>query len=219
MVAALFVALVAVTVAVQLASRAGGADVSRCERFSAASVLRGQVATGSGPRVAVLGDSWAAGLGLTDPIDSWPSRLTGRVRVAGFSGSGFSRDASGCGASVSFAARAPGVLAHDPDLVVVEGGLNDYDRSDAEIRRGFARLMQALEGRRVVVVGPAAAPARAASVARVDVLLEELSDEHGAAYVRTSGWTLPYLADRLHLTEAGHREFGDRVAAALAALS
>jgi acyl-CoA thioesterase-1 len=62
------------------------------------------------------------------------------------------------------------------------------------------------------VVGPALAPARAGAVPRVDALLERLAGEHGVAYVRTAGLRLEYLDDRLHLTEAGHRELGEYVA-------
>jgi acyl-CoA thioesterase-1 len=218
-VAVLFVCLVAAILAVHLASRARGADASRCERFAAASVVRSEMVTGSGPRVVVIGDSYAAGLGLDAPGESWPARLDGAVHVSGFSGSGFSRGASGCGAQVSFAARAADAVAGGASLVVVEGGLNDHDRADAEIRAGFDRLMAVLDGHRVVVVGPPSAPSRAAAVPRVDTLLAGLAAKHDAAYVSTAGWSLPYAEDRLHLTPAGHRLFGDRVAAAIADLT
>ena len=66
-VAALFVALVTATLAVHVAARARGAEASRCERFAAASVLRGQAVTGAGAQVVVVGDSYSAGLGLDDP--------------------------------------------------------------------------------------------------------------------------------------------------------
>lgn len=216
-VAALVVVLVAAMLAVHLAARARGAEASRCERFAADSVVRSRVVTGAGAKVVVIGDSYAAGLGLDAPGDSWPSRLHGTVHVAGFSGSGFSPGASRC-AGVSFATRAADAVRSGAELVVVEGGLNDHDRSDAEIRAGFARLMATLGDRRVVVVGPPSAPARAAAVPRVDRLLEALAGQYGAAYVRTSEWSLPYLDDRLHLTPAGHRAFGDAVAAEIAGL-
>lgn len=214
-VAALFVVLVAAMLAVHLAARARGADASRCERFAADSVARSQVVTGAGAKVVVIGDSYAAGLGLDAPGDSWPSRLHGTVHVAGFSGSGFSPGASRC-AGVSFAARAPAAVRGGADLVVVEGGLNDHDQPDADIRAGFARLMGALQGRRVVVVGPPLAPARAATVPHVDRLLAALAASYDVAYVPTSGLDLTYLDDDLHLTPAGHRAFGDAVATALA---
>ena len=170
--------------------------------------------TGTGPSVTVIGDSWSVGLGLVDPGASWPSELPGRVRVAGFSGSGFSRHASHCG-NRSFATRA--AAARNADLVVVEGGLNDYDQPAADIRAGFRALMSSLSGHTVVVVGPASAPSRAGFVERVDTTLAALCDEHGVAYVEASAWDLDYLPDRLHLTPAGHAAFGRHVAEELAA--
>jgi acyl-CoA thioesterase-1 len=65
----------------------------------------------------------------------------------------------------------------------------------------------------VVVVGPASAPSRSREVPRIDALLARLSARHGVQYVRMSGETFPYLPDRLHLTPAGQRAFGDLVAA------
>lgn len=198
---------------VQVADRAG-ADVDRCDRYSQDSRDRAAQVTGEGQRVIVIGDSWSAGLGLDRPVGSWPSRLDGAVHVAGFSGSGFSAHASDC-QRVSFAERAADAVRGGADLVVVEGGLNDYDQPDADIRAGFARLMRALDGHRVVVVGPATAPSRAAEVPRVDRLLADLSADSGVAYVPTSGLDLAYLDDGLHLTIEGHEAFGDHVADAI----
>lgn len=194
------------------ATRALGADVSTCERFTADSAARAEQVTGRGERVVVIGDSWSAGLGLDRPVRSWPSRLGGRVHVAGFSGSGFSAGASPC-RRVSFADRAGSVVA-GADLVVVEGGLNDWDQPDADVRAGFARLVRVLRAAdvsRVVVVGPASAPSRQAKVPHVDSLLAELSQRYAVGYVSTADLDLAYLDDRLHLTEAGHRAFGDAV--------
>lgn len=209
--------VVASLLVVHAAGRAG-ADGDRCERFAAASADRARSEAGTGARTVVIGDSWSAGLGLDRPDGSWPSRLSGTVHVAGFSGSGFSAGASTC-RGVAFADRAPGALRGGADLAVVQGGLNDVDRPDAEIRDGFARLMRELRGYRVVVVGPASAPARADWVPRVDEQLAALAQRHGAAYVRTSGLRLPYLDDRLHLTPAGHEQFGDFVAEQIQKLS
>jgi len=211
-------ALVAALVASGLlAARARGAGASTCDRFAAASVQRAKQVTGSGERVVVIGDSWSAGLGLDRPVQSWPSRLPGRIHVAGFSGSGFSAHASPCG-RVSFADRAPEALSGGADLVVIEGGLNDFDRSRGEIKAGFARVLRLASAYRVVVVGPATAPSRASAVPRVDRLLRHLSARAGVPYVSTADLDLPYLDDRLHLTAAGHRVFGDAVAARIAGL-
>lgn len=203
-------ALLVASVSTGYATRARGADVPRCERFAADSLARAQTVTGSGERVVVLGDSYAAGLGLDPPAASWPSRLDGAVHVHGFSGSGFAAGASACG-PVSFADRAGTAVRGGADLVVVQGGLNDHDQPSAEIRAGLRRLLRELDGHRVVVVGPVLAPARAGAVPRVDALLASLAERHALTYVRTSGLRLPYRPDRLHLTPAGHRTLGDYV--------
>lgn len=202
---------------VALGVRAQSADVPRCERFTADSLARAAAGHGAGARVVVIGDSWSAGLGLDRPTSSWPSRLPGAVQVAGFSGSGFSAHASGC-PGVAFADRAARAVRGGADLVVVEGGLNDYDQPDADVRAGFARLMRELRGQHVVVVGPASAPSRARAVLHVDALLAALAERSDVAYISTTSLDLPYLDDRLHLTAAGHVRFGDYVATRLAAL-
>jgi acyl-CoA thioesterase-1 len=216
----LLVAALVLGITYVAATQALGAGQDRCEQFASDSVERAAQVTGSGQRVVVVGDSWSAGLGLAEPVRSWPSRLRGQVHVAGFSGSGFSAHASPCG-PVSFADRAGAVVA-DADLVVVEGGLNDWDRSDAEVRAGFARLARVLRAAdvpRVAVVGPAAAPSRAARVPHVDALLDRLSEQYGFGYVSTADLDLDYLGDRLHLTEAGHRAFGDAVSSRIGDLA
>ena len=67
---------------------------------------------------------------------------------------------------------------------------------------------------RVVVVGPPSAPVARPGRTPRGRAARRLSEQYGATYVRTSDWSLPYLDDRLHLTPAGHRTFGDAVAAA-----
>ena len=212
----LFVLAVVSVLVLHVADRSS-AGVDRCDRFTADSATRASEVTGSGERVVVIGDSWSTGLGLDRSAGSWPSRLSGTVHVAGFSGSGFSEHASTCGA-VSFADRAPAAVRGGADLVVVEGGLNDFDQPDADIRAGFARLMRALKGEHVVIVGPASAPSRASAVPHVDALLASLATTYDVPYVRTSDLDLAYLDDRLHLTPVGHQAFGDYVAAQIASL-
>ncbi len=201
---------------VHLSGRASGTTEERCAALAArsAKIASVVVGSGSGRRITVIGDSYAFGTGLDRPGDAWPSRLPGRVTVDGFPGSGFSARASSC-PKVSYADRAR-AAAKGADLVVVEGGLNDVNRRGLKIRAGFKRLIRALAGHRVVVVGPASAPARAKGVPRMNALLSELSAEAGVRYLRMSYLDLAYLGDRLHLTPAGHDAFGRRVARAIA---
>lgn len=188
----------------------------RCDAHRQDSLARARLVTGRGAPVVVVGDSWSVGLGVGGAA-SWPTRLPGEVHVAGFSGSGFSSTASGCGPH-SYAVRAARAVPVGTGLVVVEGGLNDTDQSTEAITVGFEALVRTLQARevaRVVVVGPAPAPARADGVARVDRLLRGLAAAAGVTYVSAVDWDLDYLPDRLHPDVAGHREFGDLVAAAL----
>ncbi len=219
MAAVLAALIVGATTTVWVAGQAIGDNVGRCERFAAAATDRAGIVTGEGRQVLVIGDSYAAGLLLEDPATAWPDRLEGRVRVAGFSGSGFSREASGCG-DVSFATRAAAALRAHPgaEVVVVEGGLNDHDQGDVEIVAGFRRLTEAVGARPLVVVGPPPAPTRAEQAGLVDALLARLAARHGATYVSTAGLALPYLPDGLHLTPEGHTAFGEQVAAVLTRL-
>jgi acyl-CoA thioesterase I len=186
----------------------------RCRVIHQASELRHAQVTGAGARVAVIGDSYAQGLRLDRPRESWPSQLDGEVVVDGFAGSGFSRAASPCG-RVSFGDRVGRALASAPDLVVVQGGLNDVDVPLEEVAEGARALLGGLAEVPSVVVGPPAAPRRGAAAAEVDALLATVAAEAGVPYVRTYDWALDYLPDRLHLTPAGHQEFGDRVADAI----
>ena len=61
------VALVCALTATGVIAARANANLSKCERFAAASVERGTMVTGSGERVVVIGDSWSAGLGLDRP--------------------------------------------------------------------------------------------------------------------------------------------------------
>jgi acyl-CoA thioesterase-1 len=159
----------------------------------------------------VIGDSWAAGYGLWDVGASFPTYLPGRVHVAAFSGSGFSEGATHC-QHQSYADRAPDALRGGASLVVIEGGLNDTDQPPADVVSGFHRLMGALHGHRVVVVGPTAAPKRGASVYPVDALLARLCAAARVPYLSTLDVALPYQRDRLHPTADGARIFGETVA-------
>ena len=216
---ALLTAALVLAITYVAATQAIGSGLPKCERFAADSVARAGQVTGAGSAW-----SWSATRGRPGSVWRSPSapgrRLDGRVHVAGFSGSGFSALASPCG-RVSFADRAGEAVAGGADLVVVEGGLNDWDHSDSEIRAGFARLVRVLRAAdvdRVVVVGPASAPSRAARIPHVDALLAELSEQYGVGYVSTADLHLDYLSDELHLTGSGHRAFGDAVARRIAAL-
>lgn len=171
-----------------------------------------------GRRTAVIvGDSWAQGRFLSRPREQAWSTLLGRERgwrtwVDAVSGSGLVNGGP-CGGA-QFINRAPAILARNPDVVVVEVGLNDYSRPGE--REAAATFLARLAGvKRVFVVGPPLAPNRPADAIRqVDRDLAAAS-RAGVTYISTLGWVLPYQADRLHLTPEGHRRFAARVDAAI----
>ncbi|MDO9457270.1 SGNH/GDSL hydrolase family protein [Nocardioides sp.] len=222
LVASLVVLAIALGLTVFAVARAtGGAPVdevsARCQRAAERAEERRSLDTGTGPAVVVIGDSYSVGAGV-DLLQSWPTRLPGRVHVDGFSGSGFSATASPCGA-VSYADRAARAVAGRPGaLVVVEGGLNDHAQNDYDIQRGFVRLMQVLAGHPVLVVGPPPAPSRAAEVPRVDAALARMATGFGASYLSLAQVDLDYLDDDLHPTVRGQRKLGRLVAAEVARL-
>ncbi len=155
MVAVVHVVLVVAGLGALSVARATGGDSPGCDRARQAAADRRDLDTGSGTPIVVVGDSYSVGAGVA-PLDSWPTRLPGRVHVDGFSGSGFSAGASGCG-PVSYAERAARAVAGRPGaLVVVEGGLNDHDQSDEDIAAGFQRLTGRLAGHDVARRRPAA---------------------------------------------------------------
>lgn len=220
---ALVSALLSVGVVTFSSQAQAAQQAARCERLAAVGRARAAMVTGDGPPVLVVGDSWSAGIKLDDIGGSWPHRLEGRVHVDGFGGSGFSRHASPCG-RLAYADRVDAALDRldeRPGLVVLQGGLNDADQSAYDIRAGVRRAVARLVARGIaradiVIVGPAYAPARARQVPRVDWVLSGEAKRARVGYVRTRNLRLPYLADRLHLTSAGHTEFGDAVASRIA---
>ena len=210
---ALFLLVAALTTGVRQWHERAAADSvgALCQRFTDQQQARAAADSGTGPGVLVIGDSWSSGFALPQPERSWPARLPGRVHVDGFPGSGFSAGASNC-VGVAYFERAARDLRTDPAVVVVEGGLNDYDQTSAAIAAGFHRLMARLHGEHVVVVGPAMAPSRAGQVPRVDRLLASLCEQADVPYLSTVSLRLSYVADRLHPDQAGTDAFGDAVA-------
>lgn len=192
-------------------------DMTPCERLALSRQKRLHFTSGQGERVLVIGDSWSTGAKLKPGARDWREFLPGQVRVDGVPGSGFTESALGC-AGLSYGDRAPSsIQLAQPDLVVVQGGLNDTDSPVAELRRGFFQLALALGDHKVVVVGPTLAPKREADVPAVDELLAHLSEAAGFTYISTTDLDLKYLGDGLHLTRRGHEILGRAVAERIAA--
>ncbi|KRB77968.1 hypothetical protein ASE01_07265 [Nocardioides sp. Root190] len=208
--------LASVGVTTTVLARAG-AGPDRCGVRADRAAQRAELVTGTGPEVLVVGDSYSVGVGVGS-ARSWPVRLPGRVRVDGFSGSGFSVGASACG-DLSYASRVERSLRRTTDLVVVEGGLNDHDQPIADVEAGAERLLDRIGATPALLVGPPVVPDRSrAAVQEIDATLARVASERGVPYLSMLEVDLSLLEDRLHPDRAGHRRFGDVVGERVEAL-
>ncbi len=191
-----------------------------------------------GPRAVVLGDEWTAGYGADGGFvgfasflgalmgwDCWPSGLGGTGYLA--------PGASG----VTLRQRAQSdVIAYNPEVVVVAGGVYDQAYAPADLASEAAALYSALQSAlptaRIVVVGPwsAGTPA-SSSVLSVRDTLSAQAASAGLQFVDPTGWVTgtgnagsapvsgnaSYYtsADGVHPTQAGHEYLGHRLASEL----
>lgn len=174
-----------------------------------------KTSTGS-PAVAILGDSYVMGDGLSDRAEGWAYHI-GKTNgwetsADGISSTGYTNGGF-CGEH-TYAARLPRLLQTDPDTLIIQGGLNDWQTDPADIEQAAGIALAAADGvSRVVVIGPVNAPSRARTLPSVDSALRAASESHGAEYVSTLRWDLEFLADNLHLTPAGHARFAELISA------
>ena len=173
--------------------------------------------------IAVLGDSYTQGQGLSGPEKAWPAvlgeLLGAEVVLDGVGSTGFTTVGMCAPAEVSFAQR----LEADPpdaDVVVVQGGVNDaiLGRPE-EVADAAGDLLEKLEDvDTVVVVGPVAVPvADAADLAAIDAALQQATDDAGRVYLPLLNAGVALLDDFLHPTVAGQRWIAELVAAEIEA--
>ena len=188
----------------------------RCKAETAYAAEHGSVieaATGK-TDVVILGDSYTTGEFLTDRSKGWAYQVgQGKdwaLKLNGVGGTGFVNPGP-CG-SQAYSDRIARTLTLKPQVLIVEGGLNDANATPADIQAG-ARLVlkQASEVPTVIVVGPAAPPT-VKDYAAIDQALSEAATAEGRQYISALDWDLEFLPDGLHLTEASHAEFASNVA-------
>jgi lysophospholipase L1-like esterase len=179
--------------------------------------MNGPFAFGS-KKVDVLGDSYSVGTTLPDPQhQAWDVLLAisehWNLTVRGIGRTGFVNGGY-CG-NQSFPTRVDEVVADDPEMVIVEGGLNDAGQSGigAAAREVLARIPATI---RVVVVGPTDAPGRSGDDKRT--IDRELAATAGSRYISPLGWQLQFGPDGIHMTAEGNRVLADHLVTAFAAL-
>lgn len=174
------------------------------------------VATGE-RSVVVIGDSYGQGSGLDDPREQSWSTLAGRqagwtTHVDAVGSTGFTNEGY-CGGQ-EFAARVDAALAQTPDLVIVQGGLNDDTADSAALSRQAGDLLRRLNAvPAVAVIGPPDVPARQHEAA-TDAVLREATKAAGRRYISMLDVPMSLLPDQLHMTPEGHEQFAALVVAA-----
>lgn len=191
-----------------------------CDDIRAYQERYGEVETlGSGPReITVLGDSYSAGDTLRARGQRWTDLLPQlepevAVRLDAIPFTGFvNRGACGPNAFTDRIARA---VAQTEGTLVIQGGLNDVFAQPQNVAKAASAVLDgASHVAQVIVIGPVDAPGRDGE-AVVDELLAREAASHGAVYVSTLDWDLPFGDDRVHLTAEGHRAYAESVIAAL----
>jgi lysophospholipase L1-like esterase len=169
-------------------------------------------------KVDVLGDSYAVGTTLSDPKhEAWDILLAmsqhWNLTVRGIGRTGFVNGGY-CG-NQSFPTRVDQVLADNPQMIIVEGGLNDAGQSGigAAAREVLTKIPASIP---IVVIGPTDAPGRNGTNKRT--IDRELAAAAGDRYISPLGWQLQFGPDGIHMTAEGNRVLADHLSTAFAAL-
>lgn len=193
-------------------------------------------ARAGGPRsMVVVGDSISASYNDEpgSPLQAWWSLVARELgytpTVLAEAGSGYQRPGAGC-TGTAFGDR-PGVFDQpSPDLIVVEGGRNDWARCDgtdlvevdsdvllAAADDFLGRLTQAYPDARVVVLAPPWGPLQQRYVTDVTDAIEAAAELHDCEFVRMDG-VLPAhrTPDGVHPDVNGSKAIAETVLQALA---
>ncbi|WP_127472722.1 SGNH/GDSL hydrolase family protein [Microbacterium sulfonylureivorans] len=203
------------------------------EEESAAVVVPAALELPDEPRLLVFGDSWVYGSAAIVPTLGFAYRLGDDLGwetiVDGVRGSGYLKPGLDGGSySERVAALDP---ALDPDLIIVEGSINDRRLPAEGYRDAVTGVWNALQSlypeAAIVILGPSpqVLPVEPAT-ARIDRDLAELADARGWWYISplAEGWITEanYLdvidtgpTGRDHPSTDGHAYLAERVAQAL----
>jgi lysophospholipase L1-like esterase len=187
-------------------------------------------ATPDAPFVSFVGDSWTDGAGATDGVGY--AHLTGRLlgwahRVLGVGGSGYVVGGTG---DVPFDERIAPAVAGDPDVVVIQGSINEAGTPSPELAAAVAdtltRLVRVVGAdTAVVVVGASHVPGMPVpSVDQVNDVLRAEAARQGLLFVDVAAevWSDPadptIWADPYHVNDAGAAQIAGRLAPLLRAV-
>ena len=171
----------------------------------------------------LIGDSQSAGAWGVPSQDTWVvlglAARGYKVRFMGAGGTGFTAKTSQAANYPDSLESGKTILPHgNPALVVVQGGGNDASTgaSDAAILANAGRLLRDLKASYpksgFLFIGTLARGSQSGgSRVHVDSLLAGFARRNGIDFVSPADWITRYgvagkMADRVHLTESGHRD-------------
>ncbi|GAA5204017.1 SGNH/GDSL hydrolase family protein [Microbacterium jejuense] len=177
---------------------------------AAASIPPAPLVIADGARVLVFGDSWVYGSAASEPTLGFAYRLADELGVEtvvdGVRGSGYLKPGiDGPAYGERIAALDP---ALDPDVIVVEGSINDRKLYPTGYRDAVTSAWDALQTRypdaEIVILGPApqVLPVQKATRA-IDADLAELAAARGWWYVSPIGEGWITDADYLDIIDTG----------------
>jgi lysophospholipase L1-like esterase len=211
-------ALVAALVIVFTAGSGGGVRSAAASRTA----TTGSPAALVEPRVAFIGDSWTEGIGAT-ALEGYAvvtaERLGWDAEVLGVGGSGYVARGRGS----TFEQRVDRAVAFDPDVVVVQGSINERATDLGVLASAAERTLDELRDKvdddaRILVVGASYAPGEdvgvvaginrtiGAAAARADLPFVNPAAENWSDPQDPSIW-----ADPRHLNDLGCRLVADHL--------
>lgn len=189
---------------------------------------------GHEPFVAVIGDSYMAGFGVTQADQGMAVKLAEDLdmKLANFAVGGTGYITGGISGTQSFGAQADSALATGADLYIVEGALNDwtaiYQNRVADLNTLteavstlFRHLAAGAGGSDIVIVGPVWPDGKPdAGILAIRDILQEQAREAGLIFIDplAEEWVTPqntaeYIGpDLIHPNEAGHAYIAQRIA-------
>ncbi|KJL46764.1 hypothetical protein RS84_03404 [Microbacterium hydrocarbonoxydans] len=231
---AVLVALVAVTLGVwrPWSSTSSTAQVAGAGSAESVRIAPAPLVLPEHPSVLVFGDSWTYGSAASEPTLGYAyvlaELLDGATTVNGIRGSGYLKPGiDGPAFGERIAALDPALA---PDLVIIQGSINDREQGEAGYREAVNAAWDAMSAiypeAQIVILGPAPhiLPV-GAGTARIDADLAALAAERGWWYISpiAENWITPenYLDvidvdfGRRHPSTDGHRYLAERLAADL----
>ncbi|MHC9291433.1 SGNH/GDSL hydrolase family protein [Mycobacterium sp. LTG2003] len=175
---------------------------------------------------AVLGDSYTEGAGAGSWDNGWVTRVSDDmcwtlVKVSAQGGTGYVSASRQTPGSADFPRRVQNVTAGRPEIVLVQGGLNDLAAASEKITSAavatFNDIKAGIGGGQIIAVGPVVTPRTDPNeVARVSAALEEAARVTGVRYIDAAKaqWVHDpkfFVDDGYHLNPSGYEEYARRL--------